>query len=1003
MKVPDSHHQREMTTMADITNITRGVNSNASMDKVKRLWSPGSKKKINANKTFGVPLEELVRRAPHGYKVPFIVKRICSYIEANGFELEGIFRVNGNSRIVDKLHQNFDQHGDANLDEDGDVMAVAGVLKLFLRELPDSVIPEHMTKQFVDLQETYRNDTAECLKKLKTILTELPEEHYNLLKFISHFLAVVSCNQVVNKMSPMALAIVFGPNIFRCGQGMLGLRDQGTTNQIVHKFIDQYNVLFKEEDEESPQQYWERKKHKIAPPRPPPPKFQNEAVTRTVPSPRKSKVMPNYESSNYQDHEDVDHSESSVSSRGRNSSSLHSPQFSDDEIAGRASPFVLDSDSGFSVIESPVPSARTSEVVEKIIAQTVIEKLFGDDSFLLGASLDATLKEIPMPDTSPRQRENHINSDSSDHEMLPVKERVQKFESVQKPTATSRSKGQKPKPNPKPAGLQGIMTQGAVSQNDQEKSKQDDVTLNARTTEVIRESDSFEGSEFEKVRRNSDTLSSYKRPLGPPNRRSPSRKFRLGVGEEDEGEDEEDKPEADSITPLPLNGSQGHKKHDNNNTEEDINYNQSKTRIAFLDVHRISDTEHPTSSPEKSPTNSRKPFIPLLDLSTLHQHVESHDAIPARKGQSMSYQRMTEQEDVDEKEVMSPRSSKLKKSGHSTLDDEVTAKMKSLSRKIQGLKRKIKHFEEEFENQHGYKPSQAEKSARPEVKKYITELTKARKEIKKVKEEAEMESRSRHGSGASSTGERTDPPDLPPTMEQTLDIILKRLKERRNEAQRPEDIELMTRDQVQEEKLSVQKALLHFEEIHGRPKTKDEKSLMRPLYDRYRTIKRLIARQPLSPHAQELHTVPEEPEHGVENAESHKTRDPIHVHVPRAEMEDDSDERYGGTVDFTVTRDFNILHESDKLTKFERRHGHSPKVKKKFVLDEMEENNENRNSIESNLHELTPSQLHDELIKSRNQKKKLRKVLREFEEDFFAQNGSRYPAIFLHSNLRVWT
>lgn len=56
-----------------------------------------------------------------------------------------------------------------------------------------------------------------------------------------------------------------------------------------------------------------------------------------------------------------------------------------------------------------------------------------------------------------------------------------------------------------------------------------------------------------------------------------------------------------------------------------------------------------------------------------------------------------------------------------------------------------------------------------------------------------MGSRSRHGSGASSTGERTDPPDMlssDPSMSQTLDVILKKLREKRKEAQRPEDIEV---------------------------------------------------------------------------------------------------------------------------------------------------------------------------------------------------------------------
>lgn len=40
--------------------------------------------------------------------------------------------------------------------------------------------------------------------------------------------------------------------------------------------------------------------------------------------------------------EDRDHSESSVSSKGRNSHSYNSPSFSDDEMTGRLSPFHLD-------------------------------------------------------------------------------------------------------------------------------------------------------------------------------------------------------------------------------------------------------------------------------------------------------------------------------------------------------------------------------------------------------------------------------------------------------------------------------------------------------------------------------------------------------------------------------------------------------------------------------------------------------------------------------------
>ena len=68
-------------------------------------------------------------------------------------EEEGIFRVNGNARVIEKLKESFEKHGDADLESSEDIFAVAGLLKLFLRELPESVIPESMTSKFVHCQE----------------------------------------------------------------------------------------------------------------------------------------------------------------------------------------------------------------------------------------------------------------------------------------------------------------------------------------------------------------------------------------------------------------------------------------------------------------------------------------------------------------------------------------------------------------------------------------------------------------------------------------------------------------------------------------------------------------------------------------------------------------------------------------------------------------------------------------------------------------------------------
>ena len=70
-----------------------------------------------------------------------------------GFDAEGIFRINGSTRIVEKYRTNFDMRGDADFYEEEDLMAVASLLKLFLREIPGSLISENKTQKFIAIQE----------------------------------------------------------------------------------------------------------------------------------------------------------------------------------------------------------------------------------------------------------------------------------------------------------------------------------------------------------------------------------------------------------------------------------------------------------------------------------------------------------------------------------------------------------------------------------------------------------------------------------------------------------------------------------------------------------------------------------------------------------------------------------------------------------------------------------------------------------------------------------
>ena len=55
----------------------------------------------------GVPLEFISDR--DGCDVPLIVSRICEYLKINGIHQEGLFRVNGNMKVVERLKTAFDK------------------------------------------------------------------------------------------------------------------------------------------------------------------------------------------------------------------------------------------------------------------------------------------------------------------------------------------------------------------------------------------------------------------------------------------------------------------------------------------------------------------------------------------------------------------------------------------------------------------------------------------------------------------------------------------------------------------------------------------------------------------------------------------------------------------------------------------------------------------------------------------------------------------------------
>lgn len=254
---------------------------------------PHGKQSKGCNKIYGCPLHLANNLAPITTfvdasdrcklsQVPFIIARLCNYIENNSAQLthEGIFRVSGNQKLIEKLRDLFNMVGDAPLElELVDVATAASLLKLYLRELPEPLIPGRMNYLFIALAKKYSvyldyehaslsnnyTSTSQFLSKTKQpnvstanksssstnsgnrntydnskyssnsdeskalierqriafvrdltkLIRKLPVENYSSLKYLACFLHRIMLKQQYNKMCAAALGIVFGPNIFR--------------------------------------------------------------------------------------------------------------------------------------------------------------------------------------------------------------------------------------------------------------------------------------------------------------------------------------------------------------------------------------------------------------------------------------------------------------------------------------------------------------------------------------------------------------------------------------------------------------------------------------------------------------------------------------------------------------------------------------------------------------------------------------------------------------------
>jgi RhoGAP domain/C2 domain len=162
---------------------------------------------------FGVPLGECLIRGNKHLRVPEIVRDCIREIAARGLETEGIGRLSGSRQQQDELKVRYDSGGattsvDLSLSQ-ASPNVVVGLLKEFLREMPDRVFTREM---WPAICAAGRNDGGST-HELVSVIQLLPVEHKRLLEKLLRLFRKIESKSDLNKMTAENVAIVFAPNM----------------------------------------------------------------------------------------------------------------------------------------------------------------------------------------------------------------------------------------------------------------------------------------------------------------------------------------------------------------------------------------------------------------------------------------------------------------------------------------------------------------------------------------------------------------------------------------------------------------------------------------------------------------------------------------------------------------------------------------------------------------------------------------------------------------------
>ncbi|XP_020940472.1 protein FAM13B isoform X9 [Sus scrofa] len=860
---------------------------------------------VLANKIFGIPLDELQQGGHPDNEVPFIVRHVVDYIEEHGgLEQQGLFQVNGNAETVEWLRQRYDSGEEVDLVKEADIPSAISLLRFFLQELPEPVIPGSLHIHLIQLSQDYNNED-EFGRKLRFLLQQLPPVNYSLLKFLCRFLANVASHHE-EIWSANSLAAVFGPDVFHIYTDVEDLKEQEIVSRIMAGLLENYYEFFENEEED----------------------FSSNDLS-SITEQAGSSVLHKLESGEQAFHEALEKGITAVKER-RDVNEL-SEEEEDEKLEH--------------IEELPEEGAEKSDDMPEVVQLRMTEDILEPNS--VTASTSAPISPINILPASEDILERTIRAAVEQH-LFDLQSSIDHdLKNLQQQSLVCNNEAGSVNCDGEGSNNQIGIADDIINASESDRDCSEPVTSTNLDNEVMQQDFVFEDEE------NNQSVGVLLEPCSDH-------------GDSEDGclERKEYFPfDSDKLSHLILDSNS--KICDlNANTESEVPGGQSVgvqgeasyVQIPHLDLKNVSDGdkwEEPFPAFKSWQEDSESGEAQLSpQAGRMNHHPLEEDCPPVLSHRSLDFgqsQRFLHDPEMLDSSSKALSFARIRRSSFSSKDDK--REDRTPYQLVKKLQKKIRQFEEQFERERNSKPSYSDIAANPKVLKWMTELTKLRKQIKDAKHKSSdgefvPQTRPRSNTLPKSFGSSLDHEDeenedearviqkeKKPSKEATLELILKRLKEKRVERCLPEDIKKMTKDHLVEEKTSLQKSLLYYESQHGRPgspSTKRRGQMLQPIIE--------------GETAHFFEEIKEEEEDGVSLS---------------SELTD-------------------ILKTAVQAqSSLENPESDVEENQEKLALD----------LRLSSTRAASMPELLEQLWKARAEKKKLRKTLREFEEAFYQQNG----------------